>query len=62
MRIGKEVSYLNTKVGDLTFSLDFGSDLIIIEDEDGKTKIYNRQEYETFLTRHEKISKLLQNN
>ena len=62
MEIGTEVSYLKTKVGDLEISLDLGDDLVIIKTSKGTTEIYNRQEYETFLQRNQKINKLLQKN
>jgi hypothetical protein len=62
MKLGKEVSYLRTKVGQLDFELDFGDDIIIIETKEGTTEIYSRKEYETFSRRNEKISKLLDKN
>lgn len=62
MELGREVSYLRTKVGSIDFSIDLGDDLIIIETNKGTTEIYNRKEYETFLTRNKKISKLLEKN
>ena len=62
MKTGKEVSYLNTSVGKLGFCHLGNNDLIIIEDDDGITKIYNRLEYETFLYRIGRINKLLEIN
>ncbi len=59
MKIGKEVSYIDTKVGEISITLE---GYIIIKSDDGVTNIYNREEYETFLKRNEKISKLLEIN
>lgn len=62
MKIGKEVSYLKTKVGKLSLDLSSDSRLIIIQSDDLETNIYNREKYETFLLRIQKIDKLLQIN